>query len=159
MRRPTPATQRWLMRWTPIGFGGSTRISRPRSPGGTDSIVSPYSRELKSGGQEPDAGELAQAEFKDRLHLAALERVARDQWAGEPYVLLLRSFGTLSASTTSIHSVPVVMAEVPGVSVGRPLEARLVEWLENRAMVIAVAQRGRLPAGRARPVPPTRSPR
>jgi tetratricopeptide (TPR) repeat protein len=95
-------------------------------------ILAPWSARTEG----PEAAHL------DALHQEALQRLGRHQRFGEPYVLLLRSFGRISVEAGSLGGVPMVSATIPGVSVGHPLEAALVRWLEQRALVVAVAHPG-----------------
>jgi tetratricopeptide (TPR) repeat protein len=96
----------------------------------------------KAVDEEPDDEEASADAAADALHQEALARVAAHHRLGEPFILLLRSFGHLRAQTYSIHDVPVVQVQVPGASLANPGQRAVVEWLEHRALVVSVAQRG-----------------
>lgn len=118
-----------------------------------EEFFSPYSHARENNGDaNADADGLPTAEeaqFEDALHQEALARLERHSRYGDPFVLLLRSFGQLKVETSSIGSIPVVSVNMPGVSFGHPLEAQLATWLEQRALVLSIANQAGMRAGPA----------
>lgn len=96
-----------------------------------------------------DADEPVDKEWRDKLHAAALERLQRYKREAIPFLLVLRSFGSVAVAAGAVANVPSVTATMPGISIGSPVEAVAVRWLEQRALVVSVANPGGMALDRA----------
>jgi hypothetical protein len=115
-------------------FGGENALATARS------LLLPWAASADRRGNDVEDWEKVTAAATDEMHLQTLARLFRFYRCGQPFVLLLRSFGTTHVESSSALGIPMVGATYASPSVGAVLDGLVAAWLEQVAPVVSVAQ-------------------
>ena len=102
--------------------------------------ILPWTSVAEKRGEKEDDSDQFHAAVADEMHVQTLARLARFYRYGQPFVLLLRSFGEIAVAHAPGAPVPMVSTTYPTPSIGHELDGAVAAWLEPIAPVVSVTQ-------------------